>query len=370
MTVRPSLLHRLDGCPGSRSLMSLVPADPGGDAAQRGKRLHSCVERILVAARDCAIPGLKTTLKDAVDQSTEEAGKDLPAVHWATRTAQSEMNRVQGARILTEQTLLTSKIHPALNDGTGDLALVVPFDRGTLVDWKFGARKQTPAVRNLQTGAYAVALADEYQLTEVRVVIAYPMFELVDSVTLDERAIDDARSRIKLVIDQSSSPFAPLRLGPWCRYCPALTVCPAAAKIVEEMIGAGETLYPQDVSTESLPDLLDIADLVQSWASAVKRIGYARAATGEYVQGWRLRETKRRKWAEGVDVASVTTALSKAGKEIPFTAAIVQQAKSPNQIESLVGRSKTVRDALAPLIDYTTSTTLVREENPKEQGLR
>jgi len=334
--------------------LSPAPDDAMNEHAARGTRLHSVLEAMLRAAIAGGDGG-----PIMLELARRVAGDDWEQVMWCWSIA-CELVADPFPVVQVERRLDLSGLHPSMTSGTADLVQVDPWRAARITDWKFGSMPVS-AEANLQLGAYALGIADEYAVEWVEVVIVQPMLERVSRATLGPGELEDCRAMITSVCDASARQFAPLITGPQCRYCDALATCPAAVEALERAgVRGGAESVADDLPTiggRSLGELMQVASLAKAWAGAVQKHGRFRLLGGEKVNGWSLKHTKRRSWREGTTPADIREATQ---QEHDYLEAA--KVSSPAQVEKLVGRSAEMREALAPLITHTLIDRMVQDE--------
>lgn len=319
----PSCLFRREACPGSLRMEQGQP-EQTNEYAEEGTDYHAIVA-------------------DAIRNSGDIIADDeqMEAARFALTLAEEVSERYPGAERLIEATIQTPGAF-----GTLDFGLVIPFDRGLVTDWKFGHGKVDPAETNIQLHAYAVGLADSYDLGSVEVIVAQPVLRWSSSYVLDSAALQRARTRIATIAARCGDEAAPLVAGDHCTYCKAKHVCP---KLKEQATALATTpATPDQLTPESLAKVLDMAGPLEKYIGAVKEHAFQMLLRGETIPGWHLEDGRsKREWVEGADksLAEVATQLGKKPGEIWEMSLL-----SPAGIEKAWGKSKKITDAISPLI--------------------
>jgi len=346
--IRPSALARVSACPGSHALCAWLPRDDAPrPAADRGTAIHAALQALSLGQHELACERVA-----ALDESAREG------IVWTLRALAEAVSIDGDAMMLVEAEADCGLVADGLTTGHMDLAFVAPWRDGVAIDYKTGQGAHVaPARNNLQTAAYAVALARRYDLAAVQVVIAYVDRRRLDIADLDLAALERAADRIRAVVDAARQPWAPLRTGPHCCWCPALATCPAAIGTVADAIGGAAPT----------PAALDRAEVARQWAGAVQQAAHGMLMAGGTVPGWRLRERAgRRRWAAGVTPGDVADAARRAGKPVSVADVEAPAAPiSPAQLDQIIGRSRAVREALDGMVDRSAPSLTL--ERAKEQ---
>jgi hypothetical protein len=164
---------------------------------------------------------------------------------------------------------------------------------------------------------------------------------------------------------------APLMAGSHCRFCPALSICPAQLEMISELATAdfkpivkreAPVLPPADALTiTQLSGILKCADQIAAWLKAVEAHALNLLNHGEEVPGFKLVKKKaNRRW---IDQEEARSALSLyMSDEEMLTAPTL---KSPAQIEKALKKAE--RELIKPYIEAPdTGTTIAEDSDPRE----
>lgn len=237
----PSAFPRLKRCLGAVVLPRVDEVLP---AMRRGTEIHAYLERIANGAtpaeslakvadewRDdcaavelCALPPLASGLPEVGFLLDVDAGtaRVVPGAH--TREA------VRAASMPGETPMLVDWV--AQEEET----------RGVVLDWKSGRAEQlAPAARNLQIRTYAATALMAYRWEAVRYGLIRvdgdrPRWDMAEMDWLESQEVleevrslrSDAVAAVEAHAKDGALP--PLRLGPWCDWCPAARQCPARVR--------------------------------------------------------------------------------------------------------------------------------------------
>jgi Protein of unknown function (DUF2800) len=316
----PSSASRWLACPGSIALSRSIPEPPSSAAAEEGTRAHALAEAALtcgVHARQLVggIPPLdKATLEMAdhvqhfVDFCEGLVDGDDPRV-WKT-----------------EQKLTMDALNPpAPMSGTADFICWSP-ERLDIVDLKYGAGVYVNEQDNPQLLYYAVmgmlwAEAQNLRVpSEIRITIVQPRMEyLGDIVRSVSYSIDDvlgfsnklltgAITAMRAVEYQKkrNDEFRKfyLNVGSHCRWCRAITICPAQRQNAMEVAQQDfDVVTPQSLpapvllTNDELGSILARATWLGQWVDALRKEAEDRLGRNEQIDGWKLvPKQARRKW--------------------------------------------------------------------------
>ena len=226
---------------------------------------------------------------------------------------------------------------PVAMFGRCDVLLRNPFTRTLeLVDYKNGSGIAVNPEGNSQLLYYAagaLALPENSTVEHVILTVVQPntrsQHKSVSWTTtaLDVRKwVDDVlKPGVRAVMAQD----APLHMGRWCRFCPALSQCPAHIDAASE---AAKTDFAEPGQTFSPPEmarLLDLAENVTRWADAIRERAHEDLRGGDKaIPGWQLVPTRPvRSW----DTKGLSAYLAKL--DLPITGMQRTQWVSPAQVE-------------------------------------
>lgn len=237
----PSSFPRLAKCLGS---VVLPKVDEELPQMARGTEGHSFLERIANGAtpaeslakvadewrEDCAavelggLPPLTSGLAEVGLLLDVDAGTARVVLDAHTREA------VNAARLPHETGMLVDWM---AQEGEG---------RGVVLDWKFSRSEQIArAAVNLQIRTYAATALMAYGWSEVRYGLIRvdgdrPRWDMAEMDWLEAQEVLEevralrAAALAALEAHAKDGALPPLRLGPWCDWCPAARQCPARVK--------------------------------------------------------------------------------------------------------------------------------------------
>lgn len=182
--------------------------------------------------------------------------------------------------------------------GTADAVAVFP-DRVVIVDFKFGRGEIDTSTVYWQALAYAHMAMQKYDRPEASVHVLKARGE-IEFFHVFQRG-DGGLEALDYVLRRAYAPDAvrtPSDAA--CRYCRAKAICPEFPATVAE--SAVVQVPAAEITTERLREALDVAYKLEPWCSAVKAAAKDLLMVGGKLDGYELREQRRR------EVASIDAA--------------------------------------------------------------
>lgn len=261
MNVSASSIERALSCIPSIILPQSVVL-PGRDAT-RGLSLHEFVRLLKEQGLEAALAATPEQWRaDALALDFSRFPGDWEA--YAAEVAYGYDPGMDVGRELGRNIGRAYREHGLTDDevpGTADLVGVTE-DAVVVLDWKFGARRATPARDNKQLRFLALAAARAYGKERAHVGLLLhpeggtPYFDTaeLDSLDLDAmgdelRALERARVAALEALDAGTIP-PPTVEGEHCRYCPAFANCPAKKNLALSLAYRDEEELPAMLTTE------------------------------------------------------------------------------------------------------------------------
>lgn len=305
----------------------------------------------------------------------------------------------RGGKLIIERRFHLDWLDPEFY-GTSDCAAVGLDNTLRVYDLKLGKGKAVEVEGNRQLCYYALGvigtLPKTLRVGVVELVIVQPRRPHRDGPVrrwrIDPSHLLDYCQDLVDAAKLARSDNPPFKAGDHCGFCRAAGVCPTLrAKAFEqaqmdfrEVDHTGDYLPEQDqrmipptighnlpppdpmaMTTEELGRILDAADVIETWLSAVRGRAETLANAGEQIPGWKLVARRAmRKWREDTDVASAL--LLDFG--LDESSIMVQKLRSPAQVEKLLPKPE--RAALAALYAKESSgNKLARASDPRDAAL-
>lgn len=322
-----SSLSRVDACPGSvhlhKELLKTGWKGKSSPAAAMGTAVHHFVEQMFLQDLDpMTMDGLfhgptKYTLTK----------NDCKNLKWVKQQVEKARKRPEykDAELMLETKLPLSSVHPE-SFGTTDIALVNPFGKALLLDYKNGTSKVI-AKGNRQLAFYGIGLQDTYGVTDIETGILQPnVCKTVESSLLTVDDLEEERVKVRATIDKAMAPDAPLSMGGHCFFCPAkqAKTCPLQAEAqkkeseslllpttVEEdtalewepvKIDSNSLLHPSQLSDKQRAQLLINKKLLEDYLKQVYDYSL-KTFDSAPLKGFTVAEGKlgNRTWSEGAE---------------------------------------------------------------------
>lgn len=304
-----SKAERWSNCPGSVRLSEGRP-ESRSDYADEGTAAHLLAASCLTSNTNAALHVGESipVAPDMAVQVTDDMAAAVQVYLDYVRRRQGEGMDVIGIEQQVDFEILNP---PAPMFGTADAILWLPrsspqklpgrviLPRPSIlevVDYKHGQGVYVPAEENLQGAFYAVGavLLLGQRADKVKITIVQPRIEGAEPVRTWEIEWDrlvELREQLISAARDTADPDAPLIIGEWCRFCPALPVCPAHKAVAQDVAqttfgaltvpeSAGIPI-PAELQTDELSEIMDAIPLLRSWLSAVEQEVYDRTEAGE-----------------------------------------------------------------------------------------
>lgn len=323
--LRCSNAHRWGRCPGSVMYERLQASS---EDASRGTDLHN-------QAAEC--------LRNGTDSDDEIVQEYVDYV----RTVSGK-----------EPILVEHEINVPLV-GSGTIDALVLGEVPHVIDFKTGY-KPVESFDNEQMYFYGAAVIEEYpDASSVTLTIVQPTMRSVDSVTV---AADDLRYFVSMMtpryraaracVASEDSARENRNPGPTqCMYCSGLGRCREADWYIARGVRLGDQL--------ALGEAVNMVEVVERWAKAVRAEAKHRLLNGEDVPGWKLVRGRRpnKRWCDGAEDQVV---------EVLGNDAYTKSIISPTQ--ALRKRPET-KAKLEDLIDYGEPSIQMVPQTDKRESI-
>jgi hypothetical protein len=236
--------------------------------------------------------------------------------------------------------------------GTADFVAIIGR-KLFVVDLKYGKGVHVHVANNSQALFYALAVVETLHLDglidEIEIIVCQPRIDGAERQSWEIDIIDlwmwrDSKlaPAVQRILDGDTS----LQDGPWCRFCPALAICPLKHDLAQEAAvqafdAYNETGFPNspDLDPTQIAERLQLALRLEDWIDKLKEHAALMIHRGEDVPGFKLVEGRsNRKWA-GEDV-DVLRELVERGK---FTPKDAERFYKPAELQSPAGVEKTLK---------------------------
>lgn len=376
--------HRWFACPGSVRLSEKAPPQKSSIYAEEGTAAHELAEICLTKKSDPS-EYLGKPMSNGV-KVTEDM---IEGVNTYLDGIASYM--ANGKYImLVELSHNLSVLFPDLF-GTADCVLISSDMKQLAVwDFKFG-KTPVEVYENKQLMYYALIAInflfekkDDFDnpilfgwhqtLEQIDLVICQPRGGHKEGPirlwSLMAPRLDEFAKEVTEAAEATAKPDAPLVAGDHCKFCNAMTICPAFSQQIDDVAAGsfsvikagGQPNLPisSELDIEQLAKILPKLGLLADWIESVEGYAYDLASAGEEIPGYKVVKRKaNRKWIDA-DEAEVELMLYIDSDQI-FTKKII----SPAQAEKLLGVKR--KKDIAGLYEIPdTGTTLVAESDNRK----
>lgn len=304
--------HRFLRCAGQVALSSGVPPRPDSEHSIEGTKAHELLQLSLLGI-------------DIKADATPEMLAAFEVVHDFL----DSLYIARGPHLVVqvEQPFRFPQRVVAADDAAGIADLMVVdhmAQEAWSIDFKFGEGVAVEPERNAQLMYNAIGRLWRVPIKRVNLVVIQPRIlhhrqgvirqwwcgplELAEFQAEVEQAIEMAEAaESAAALDPKLLPQT-LRPGPWCRWCPAETVCPARERnalalafgtdVPQARALEGRALpEPADLGLDRVAHILRNADMLTTWLRAVENYAKQQAMAGVAIPGHKLVEAQpRRQW--------------------------------------------------------------------------
>jgi hypothetical protein len=303
----PSSLGRIRLCPGSYVQSKKAPPTESSSDAAEGTTMHNFME----AGLKLPTPDQVNYASDLAQELTEE---QMETLNRCMKYAREKLN---GYRVWTERFMvLEANLGEAIT-GTADVvAINQTADHAIGIDWKFGRGSLSQTTTLMQAAAYACMIFQTHPDVKVVDYFIYQprvgfggteyaaSWDVQDYVRLMQMITESVRKAQELGASLNPSPAA-------CQFCPAISVCPAAAEVTEQLPVEYESGLP--VEPAKIAKALDMAKIVKKQVKAVEGLARQIMKEGGEIPGYILKPRQGSK-----RLADVPAAMDRLGELCKF----------------------------------------------------
>jgi len=333
--ISPSNAERWMNCPGSVALCRRMPKPPQSVHAADGEAAHKLLEMCLKDKKVLPFDQVGNHIGEI--EVTEEMAE---AVTFARDTILMELQK--GGQLLSEQKV---DIVEGMS-GTLDAAIVRPYEKLVVYDFKYGKGVVVSATDNPQMLLYALPLSKQHEVASVELVIIQPRTE--GQISKWEASCDYLNTfaaEVERKIALTKEKDALVAAGSWCKWCWAKAICPTLRQDISDQLPAipGKDLILPNV--KGLPivvvaKILEYKDRIEAWMDAIAAYAQEYIEAGGVIPGWDLgKKRANRKW---INEAEAIIAFADLGDK----AFSEPKLLSPTQMEKIAGK-----DRVAPLTE-------------------
>ena len=335
LLLRPSSAARWIACPASARLSLQVPYEESGEAAKIGTAIHALSETCWQLDQDPMDFVGKTV--EGIVMTRENA--EFALAHIRTVAAlEKELGTIKVEQYGVAYETVLAKV-----GGTADV-VAYNLDKSILeiADLKTG--RQWVDADSAQMKIYALGIMTKLVkvFDTVRLTIVQPQTgeNRTHVTTGDELMHWKNYNLIPAAVSAADGRSEPTPFKDACQYCPAKMICPAQTKALAAVPVTADvtTLTPDQVS-----DLLDKAELVEDFISALRKQATKTLTEGGVLRGWQMAPKRpTRQWTN--DIAAMKVLLEMG---VPETQIYETSMITPAAAEKLLGKDrKQVLDAV------------------------
>lgn len=348
--ISPSNAERWMNCPGSVALCRKMPKPPQSAHAADGEAAHKLLEMCLKDKKVLPFDQIGNFIGEI--EITEEMAE---AVTFARDTILMELQK--GGQLLSEQKV---DIIEGMS-GTLDAAIIRPYEKLTVYDFKYGKGVVVSAVDNPQMLLYALPLSKQHEVESVELVIIQPRTEgQISKWEASCDYLDTFAQEVERKISLTKEKDALVAAGSWCKWCWAKAICPTLRQDISDRLPAipGKELILPDVKglpIVTVAKILEYKDRIEAWMDAVFAYAQEYVEAGGVIPGWDLgKKRANRKW---INEAKAIIAFADLGDK----AFSEPKLLSPAQMEKVAGK-----DRVAPLTETPDNGTTLKRIGEKK----
>lgn len=359
-----SSASRWMACPGSVKLSLTAPPQVPSQYAAEGTVAHAIAEHCLKKKESPLHFIGNRVQQDGFWFDVSEEMVDAVSVYLDT--IWKDYKEMLPAELLIENAFDLSEVFPGMF-GTNDAIIYQHFGKLRVYDYKHGAGVAVEVEENKQLMYYALGALLLGDYDDIELVVVQPRAMHKDGpvrrwATTGKRIYQFAEE-LKEAAVLTTKNNAPLNPGDHCRWCPALSFCPAVRGKLEEtaMADFAQPLAmptPDVMTPDQIRKALNFAGAIDEWVRAVQAFAQEQAQRGLAIPGYKL--VKKRANRQWIDEKKVEEAFSiEYGDEV-----FNKKLKSPAQMEKLIGKKgKASVDVFTEIPE--TGSVLVPEDDPR-----
>lgn len=378
-TLTASAAERWINCPGSVRLSVGIKDEPSKYASE-GVAAHSLAEQMLryyLKTRETE-KGLRQRFRQGTALSFKDHGKELIQV-VSQEMLDYVMVYVNRVIDLNGELHIEVNVRHEADRGRNAYADAVIDQKHTLVvvDFKYGfmpVRLVDGGRPNPQLMYYAAGALQKFQWKHktAQLEIVQPRSQEVpdvQSVTYPAEMIrdwmDGALWEARHAVDD---PNARLETGPWCRFCPAIAICPKQVESANELAKSDfASMQPAQpiipTNPTQLARILVAAPMIHKWLEACESEAQRQLKSGARVPGFKLvRKRSNREWPADLKPSG----LAKIFKVKVDDVLTEPKMMSPAQLEKAFPKMKSVINELA---DKPEGELIIAPESDRREAV-
>jgi len=311
-----------------------MPKPEQSKYAAEGEAAHTLLERCLKNPKMMPFDMVGETIGEF--EVTDEMAE---AVTFARDIIRAELQK--GGQLLIEARV---DIAPGIS-GHLDAAIIRPYDTVVVIDFKYGKGITVSAVENPQLLLYALPLAVQNEVGEIKLMIIQPRTEdQISEWSCDYEYISTFSDEFSRKVALTKEPNALVSAGSWCKFCWAKPICPALRQSISETLPAipgKEILFP-DVKGLPIPTIkkiLDTKEVIEKWLDACAAYAQDIVEAGGEIPEYELAKKRgNRRWINEEEAIKAFEDLGDKAYKV--------KVLSPAQMEKIAGKER-----VAPLTE-------------------
>jgi hypothetical protein len=298
-----SVIERVWNCPGSLELIKQAPKSKPSFYSAQGTVAHAiAANRIL----NRNFTPIGTVIKqDGFDVTFDDEMAEHVMTYVSYVRGIETKYRVKPK---VEVPVLIPNPYRDPLKGTADVAFVLPYIKLVVIDFKYGAGTKVNVEWNKQLLFYALGvflgLSKEEQdlIPKIEIVVVQPrgVGSGIVSYAITRRELLNWRTELLLAVKEVvQDKSTKIHAGSWCKFCPALAICPAQRQQAKELTRLAFDGVSDDIAPVSLPSIeklplkvlvqvLDKADDMRNWLNACEQYALGLAEQNKEVPSYCL----------------------------------------------------------------------------------
>lgn len=367
-----STAKRAINCPGSIALVQEVPRGGTSEYAELGTAFHEIMELLLAEKLELADVVGTTTSNDITITEEHYDTKIKPA--WDA--IQEVFDKYDVVEYMEESKVYFQR-DPSVF-GTTDVLAMTSDHRLLVIDFKFGDGIQVSPEGNYQLWFYAAAAYNTPELASFMSDVEALTFIIIQpgerfdvwgrewdvphcsNKAEVHRQLDHFTGRVFTALSKHEAGDAEIQAGDWCGFCPAAPLCP------QKTGAARRALAISPEQTAHLSEALQLADELENWIRAVRKLGHHQLENGFAVPGYKLVDKRAtRKWADPELALDKVRRMKKIKLEDVTTTTLA----SPAQLEKFCKKNSIDFKQFADyIVSKSSGVTMVREDDPRDEA--
>jgi len=328
LILRPSSAARWIACPASARLSLQVPYEEAGEAAKIGTAIHALAEICWQLDQD-PMDFIGKTIEGIVI-SKENAEFALAHVRMVAGL-ESELGTVK-----VEQYGVAYETAAVKVGGTADV-VAYNLDKSVLVIADLKTGRGWVDADSDQMKIYAIGVMQKlgkvFDMVGLTIVQPQTGENRTHTMTGDELLKWKAEVLVPSVVSAANGRSEPTPSKDACQWCPAKMICPAQAKALAAVPVTADVAM---LTPDQVADLLDKAELVEDFITALRKQATKTLTEGGVLRGWQMAPKRAtRAWTDDIKALKVLLEMGVPEEQIYETSMI-----TPAAADRLLGKDR------------------------------